>query len=290
MKLVKFIIVVLILSLLISFLSHAEQYKEYERGKYVCSDEAEELLNQYSEDLDYRYLYFSCEVIKGNDNIGLPELYILADRHSNLLANNFLANYYQTDGELDDSFMEIVTVDDAIRYRMRTQAIIKLIPNYPPEGLRLIEYVEQIELDSAYELAHLYLLKYNLGIIGDYRVALLNSPSYEGDKDRETYPDYNTLMLDSLSNAIRYAGECANLPQKPHFNSDRYQATLTACNLLKDLALEIIPLEDKRKQLLNQCPDLNETNCPEYNETHLEINGFLLDYKDKYNKLSEEFL
>ena len=288
MKLVKFIIVVLVLSLLVSFLSHAEQ--RYKRGRYVCTDESEIDFKLNPQDLDERYFHFSCEVIKGNDSIGLPELYILADKHSHLLANSFLADYLQTDGNLDNSFIEITAVDKAIKYRMQTQAIIKLTPNYPPEGLRLIEYVEQIELDSAYELAHLYLLKYNLGIIGDYRVALFNSPSYEGDKDRETYPDYNTLMLDSLSNAIRYAGECANLPQKPHFNSDRYQATLTACNLLKDLALETIPLEDKRKQLLNQCPDLNETNCPEYNETHLEINGFLLDYKDKYNKLSEEFL
>ncbi len=156
MKLVKFIIVVLTLSLFFSFLSHAEDYEKYERGKYVCSDETEELFNRYSEDLHYRYLHFSCEVIKGNDSVGLPELYILADRHSNLLANNFLAHYLQTNGELDNSFIEITTVDEAIKYRMRTQALIKLIPNYPPEGLRLIEYNGQIELDSAYKLAHLY--------------------------------------------------------------------------------------------------------------------------------------
>ena len=175
---------------------------------------------------------------------------------------------------------------------MRTQTIIKLIPNYPPEGLRLIEYVEQIELDSAYKLAHLYLLKYDLGIVGDYRVALLNSPNYEGERGLEIYPDYNTLMLDSLSNAIRYAGKCANLPQKAHFNSDRYQATLTACNLLKDLALEIIPLEDKRKKILRQCDNLTEEeeSCPEYYDAYYEIGGFLLDYIDKYDKLLGEFL
>ena len=288
MKLVKFIIVVLVLFLFFSFLSHAEQ--KYERGKYVCSDRAEERFKQNSDDLHNRYFYFSCEVIKGNDSVGLPELYILADKHSHLLANNFLAHYLQTNGELDNSFIEITTVDEAIKYRMRTQALIKLIPNYPPEGLRLIEYNGQIELDSAYKLPHLYLSKYNLGIIGDYNAVLINSPNYEGDKNLETYPDYNTKMYDSLENVVKYAGECASLPQKPHFNLERYQATIKACDLMRELALNIDPLEAKRKDLLNQCPDLNEENCPEYYETHKEINKFISDYVDEYDELLGEFL
>ncbi len=289
MKLVKFIIVVLALSLFVSSLSYAEQ--KYERGRYVCSDRAEELFNQYSEDLLYRYLYFSCEVIKGNDSVGLPELYILADRHSNLLANNFLANYLQTNGELDNSFIEIKTVDEAIKYRQRTQAIIKLIPNYPPEGLRFIERDGQIELDSAYKLPHLYFLKYNLGIIGDYHSALINSLNYEGDKNLETYPDYNTKMYDSLENVVKYAGECANLPQKPHFNLERYQATIKACALMRELALNIDPLEAKRKQLLKKCEeDIAEEICPEYYEVHNKIHEFMVDYADEYDELLGEFL
>ncbi len=291
MKLVKFIIVVLVLSLLVSSLSYAEQ--KYKRGRYVCSDETEELFNRYSEDLHYRYLHFSCEVIKGNDSVGLPELYILADRHSNLLANDFLANYLQTNGELDNSFIEITTVDEAIKYRMRTQALIKLIPNYPYSTLyEFIERDDQIELDSAYKLPHLYLLKYNLGIIGDYRVVLINSPNYEGDKNLETYPDYNTKMYDSLENVVKYAGECANLPQKPHFNLERYQATIKACALMRELALNIDPLEAKRKNILKTCDNLteDEESCPEYYKAHYEISKFMSDYMDKYDELLVEFL
>ena len=290
MKLVNFIVVVLVLSLFVSSLSYAEQ--KYKRGRYVCSDRAEDRFKQNSEDLHNRYLYFSCEVIKGNDSVGLPELYILADRHSNLLANNFLAHYLQTNGELDNSFIDITTVDEAIKYRMRTQALIKLIPNYPPEGLRFIERDGQIELDSAYKLPHLYFLKYNLGIIGDYRVVLINSPNYEGDKNLETYPDYNTKMYDSLENVIKYAGECANLPQKAHFNPDRYQATIKACDLMRDVAKNIDLLEENRKNILKTCDNFteDEESCPEYYKAHDEINELMVDYVAKYDELLGEFL
>ena len=292
MKLVKFIIVVLVLSLLVSSLSHANE-KEYERGRYVCSDLNERDFKLNPQDLDERYFHFSCEVIKGNDSVGLPELYILADKHSHLLANNFLANYLQTNGELNNSFIEITTVDEAIKYRMRTQALIKLIPNYPYSTLyEFIERDDQIELDSAYKLPHLYFVKYNLGIIGDYHVALLNSPSYEGDKNLETYPEYNTNMYDSLENVVKYAGECANLPQKPHFNLERYNATIKACNLMRDAAKNIDLLEENRKNILKTCDDFteDEESCPEYYKAHDEISELMVDYVAKYVELLGEFL
>ena len=89
---------------------------------------------------------------------------------------------------------------------------------------------------------------------------------------------YNTLMHDSLDNVVRYAGECANLPKKPHFRENLYNVTIKTCNLMRELALDIIPLEAKRKKLLSQleterkslprqCEEhINEEDCPEYYE------------------------
>ena len=288
MKLVKLII---ILFLLVPFLSTAQDTaneKKYKRGRFVCTDENERRYKDNPQDLDSQYYHYSCEVIKGDDSF-LSKIDNLAYHHSHLLANDFLANYYQTDGALDDSFIPVKTLDKAISYRMR----IGLIPNYPySTPYELIEFDDQIELDSAYKLAHMYFLKYDLGLIGDYAVKLINSPSYEGDKNLETYPEYNTSMYDSLENVVKYAGECTNLPLKKHFkyDLDRYNATIKACALMREVALIITPLEAKRKSLLSQCPDINEENCPEYNETHDKINELMSNYIDKYVELLGEFL
>ena len=272
----------------VSFLSHANE-KEYERGKYVCTDESERGFKNNPQDLDEQYFHYSCEVIKGNDSY-LSKLYSLADDHSHLLASDFVAHYLQTDGNLDNSFIPVKTLDDAIKYRMKTQVIIELIPNYPPEGLRLIEYSDQIELDSAYKLVHMYFIRYNMGVFGDFNVALLNSPSYNEGSDLETYPMYNTKMYDSLENIVKYAGECANLPQKAHFNVERYKATIKVCSLMREMALAIDPLEAKRKSLLSKCPDLNEENCPEYYKTHEKINELRSDYMIHFDELLLKFL
>ena len=283
MKLVKLII---ILFLLVPFLSTAQDTaneKKYERGRFGCTDETERLYQNNPQDLDLQYLHYSCEVIKGDDSF-LSKIDILAYHHSHLLANDFLANYYQTDGALDDSFIPVKTLDKAISYRMRTQVIIGLIPNYPySTPYKVTEIKDQIELDSAYKLPHMYFYKYNLGIIGDYAVNLINSPSYEGDRDLETYPEYNNSMYDSLENVVKYAGECTNLPLKKHFkyDLDRYNATIKACDLMREMALNITPLEAKRKSLLSQCPDLNEENCPEYDKIHDEIDALLIGYMDR---------
>lgn len=273
------------LLLILLFFSVVSWAEEYRRGSYVCSDEAIESINRDSENLDNRYFHASCLVIKGQDSQGLPRLYILADHHSHLLASNFLADYLQTDGKFEDSLTH-VTIDEAIKYHKRTQAIIKLMPRYP-EPYELIEKYDQIELKSAYNAPHLYLLKYELGSAGDYSERLLQSPSYQGDRNKETYPEYNSYMRDSLNNVIRYAGECASQPQKDHFNPGRYQATVNSCRLMKELAVTLFPLEEKRQSilLLPHCQDLNEHDCPEYYDAHTEIKELLEAYLAEHAEL-----
>lgn len=275
-------------------------YHNYRRGKRVCTDESEERFKYDSEDLDNRYFYASCLVIKGEDSKGLPMLYILADQHSHVLASDFLANYLRTDGRFELPLTH-VAVDESIKYYMRSQVLIKLMPHYP-EPYEFIERNSQIELNSIYYVPHLYLLKYNIDSVGDLQAHLLQSPSYEGDRNIDTYPKYNTYMRDSLNNVIRYAGECANLPQKEHFNVRRYQATTESCRLMRDLAVTLLPLEEKRQEILRQphCEDLKlpdsenacetgeyhpNTNCLEYSETHCQINELMTDYIESYVRL-----
>ena len=280
---------ILVLFLFISFLSHAEEYREYTRGRYTCTDAIETLFIQNPIDFDVQYFYYSCLVIKGQDDKGLPHLDLLSHNRRHLLASDFLANYYRTDGNLEGALTR-VKLNEAIEYRMRTQAIINLMPSYPGP-YKQIEQNTQIELVSAYQFPHLYFLKYNLGFIGDYNRHLLASSSYEGPRDLDTYPDYNNQMRLSLNSIVRYAGECANLPQKNHFNLKLYENTIKACRLMKETAENLITLEYKRQEILLQsnCQDLNKKNCPEYYKTHNDINKFVSLYMNNYIRLFEGF-
>ena len=261
-------------------------WAEYKRGNQDCSSDFEEKFDPNSEDLGDQYVYAACTVIKGQDAKGLAILYHLADHKSLVTASFFIAHYLETDGRFEN-FLTEVQINETLQYYLRTQAIINSIPDYPYPDYWAYEGLIQIELKSIYAVPSIYLSKYEIGAIGDYRRHLLQSPSYQGDRDKETYPKYNSYTLDSLNNMAHYAGECASLPQKKHFDLTRYQATVEACHLFKELALILIPLEEKRQEILLQpkCADLNKTNCPEYYETHQEIADLIGDYTTKKDEI-----
>ena len=266
----------LILVLFFSFSSWAKTDRRGERG---CNfSKAKKTYEQDSKDLGNQYTYAACLVIKGEDINGLARLYHLADYQSSVSASFFLAEYLGTDGRFRSPATE-KNLDEAIQYYLHTQAIIALIPNYPEPDYFFHERNYQIELYSVFYPSELYLWKYRLGTLGDYTKHLLQSPSYQGNRTK-THPKYNTLMRDSLNKAVYHAEQCANLPQKRHFDPKLYKATIEVCHLIKELALTLMPLEKKRQEILQQahCKDLNRDNCPEYYETHWDIENQIRDY------------
>ena len=270
---------ILILLLFFSFSSWA---KTDRRGKHGCNfNKAKKYYEQDSEDLGNQVLYATCLVIKGEDANGLARLYHLADYQSSVSASFFLAEYLETDGRFRNPLTKD-KLNEAIQYYLHTQAIIDLIPNYPEPDYFFHERNYQMELGSVYSVPRIYLSKYGLGAQGDYLKHFLQSPSYQGDHSENTYPEYNTLMWDSLNKTIYHAEKCINLPQKRHFDPKLYKATIEVCHLLKDLALTLKPLEEKRQEILQQahCKDLTEDKCPEYYETHWKIAHSIADYRE----------
>jgi len=73
-------------------------------------------------------------------------------------------------------------------------------------------------METYYFLPLVYLAMFYKGVAGDYRVRLLNSPSYEEDRDLETYPEYRDNIMGYINLAIEHAGNCKNLPLKSHFD------------------------------------------------------------------------
>ena len=272
------------LVVIFSFSSWAEYY---ERGEYACDfSGAEQYYNEDSEDLANRELYNICLVIKGEDAKGLPELYTLADYHNSVLASFFVADYLETDGLLTHP-PSAKNLDLAIKYYFRTQILINSIPSYPEPDYFFDEKSAQMELNSVLTPPDLFLFKYDVGLIGDYNKHLYQSPSYEGDREGELYPQYNNLMRDSLNQAVEQATHCLSLPKKEHFDSELYSAAIKSCHLNKEQALILLPLEEKRQTILLQpnCKDLNKANCPEYYETHDKILEVRYEYLEKIERV-----
>ena len=266
--------------LVLPFSSSAEVHK---RGDRSCDvSKAEEYYRQDPEDLATKVLYAKCLVIKGDHATGLPELYHLADYQNSVSASFFLADYLETDGTFTFP-PSSKHLDEAIKYYYRTLVLIDHIPGYPEPDYFFHEKYEQMHLHSVYRIVKLHVSKYDWGIIGDYLRHLYQSSSYQGDRDRDTYPEYNNVTLDSLDKAILHAKECTGLPKKPHFDSELYSAVVRACHLEGEQALALIPLEEERRRILlkTNCKDLNEADCPEYYETHREIRDVMIDYTSK---------
>ena len=261
----------------------------YKRGLKSCDFEvAENYYRQDPEDLSYQVLYASCLIIKGDDSTGLPMLYYLADQTDSVTANFFLADYLSTDGRFANPTTK-KTIDEAINYYYRTQAIISLIPTYPEPDYFFEEKNHQMHLRSSYNVPSLYRARYQLGAAGDYMAYQLQDPDYEGykgDPNPDTFPKYNGFMRDSLNQGLREARECRDLPQRYYHNPDHYKANIESCALMVDLFQALIPLEEQRQEILLGCRDENDIvqmeqeDCPKYYETHKEINNLIEAYSE----------
>ena len=241
--------------------------EKYKRGHWVCSNLSEEYYRQDPDDLYTRSLYASCLVIKGEDNQGLPKLYTLADQHDHIPSSFFLANYLVSDGKLS-AYLTQTNIEEALKYFFRTLALIDLSPNYPGEDLDLYELDVQAELKSTFFIPMLYFQKYLVGIMND---SCKRAIPHGYKKECPTHQGYDTTTMDSLKKVIQYARECASLPKKRFFTEDYYQANMKACPNLEELASKLIPMEEKRQQLLERPDCQDPINCEDYMDNYGNI-------------------
>ncbi len=220
--------------------------ERYRSGKFGCDFEEEE--KAYMEQLhdpdpyvSVTLVYAIClllkgEVTKNQDDVskGMLILHGLADQHSNIVANYWIAEYHLSGGD----FKSIAdkNLDLAAMYYSRTLAIIKTYNSYPPLIYSIWEETDNIEMISYYNLPLAYLEMFYNGVAGDYRVRLLNSPSYKGDRDLKTYPEYRDNIMGYIDLAIEHAGNCKNLPLKRHFRKSSDSYYIKVCAMYEEKA------------------------------------------------------
>ena len=166
--------------------------------------------------------------------------------------------------------------------------------NYPGLDYIFFEQAFEIEMVSYYTVPVVYLIMYTLGVIGDYNFNLLESPSYEGDRNLKTYEKFRRFTQGFIDKALYHAQGCINVPQKPYFNPNTYKVYRSVCQVIKQKTLKLKELEDERVKILGQhsnCQDLNEINCPEYYETQQKnldiIDEFLDESKELFSRCKE---
>ena len=271
----------------------------YRTGNLGCGDfEAEEKaymeqLNDPDPYVSVTLVYALCLLAKGEVNNnqddvskGMLILHGLADQHSNIVANYWIAKYHFSGGD----FKGIAdrNLDLAADYYSSTLAIIKTYNSYPPLEYFMWEATDNIEMTAYYKLPIVYLSMFYKGVSGDYRVRLLNSPSYEGDRDLEAYPEYRHNIMGYINLAIEHAGNCKNLPLKSHFDKSSSPYYIKVCAMYEEKAKLLKSAYMKRQLILNQnnCKDIGSDEtvyayCPEFYEVEQNI-------IDTYDSIFEE--
>ncbi|MCY4501612.1 MAG: hypothetical protein OXE57_08640 [Alphaproteobacteria bacterium] len=253
-----------VLLCLVSFssLSLAENHAN---ERFTCDDleRAERLHRDFPDNVNYEINYAICQVLIGDREEGLSRLYHVTDQQNNVFAAYFLAEYIEYGGDFELP-IDGDKVDEAIDAYFRVLFLIDLTPYYP-RGYELYEYEGQMELQSHYRVPWLYMQRFAAGAFGLYREHLLNSPGYEGDRDLKTYPKYSRHTLDSLEKVIEHGNRCIALPKKRYFRQPHYDDHQKACRILKDTAEALLPLEEKRLNVLatKSCSD-DVLECQEH--------------------------
>ena len=256
----------------------------YRSGSFGCGDfedterQYKEQLNDPDPSVNVTLVYAICLLLKGEvtnnqDNVskGMLILHSLADQHSNIVANYWIAEYHLSGGD----FKSIAdrNLDLAAHYYSRTLAIIKTYNNYPPLEYFTWEATDNIEMTAYYKLPIVYLAMFYKGVSGDYQVRLLNSPSYKGDRNLETYPEYRDNIMGYINLAIEHAGNCKNLPLKRHFEKPTSPYFIKVCAMYEEKAKLLKSAYMKSQHILNQdrCKDIGSDEtvfayCPENDE------------------------
>ncbi len=257
----------ILLIFILPSLSFSQNY--YRKGNIICDTDFKKAKEWYINEPDNNYAkkgYAKCLIAKGEGAKGFSILQAIIRKHNDVSAAYTLAQYIESDGRLDSSIDED-TVDEAIAAYLQVLTFIEVSRDYPYNGFWHTEEGLQMELNSHYSVALLYSKKFMYGAGG-------SDNEYMGlSHSKRTYPEYSRYTTDSLKQTIHYAERCLALPRKAHFKPEKYKQIRSVCQVLKEEAEALLPLEDKRLFYLAQYPSCkaNSSNCDGYIEVKDEM-------------------
>ncbi len=215
--------------------------------------------------------YAHCLIFNGDKEKALAFIQQL-DRQGYIPGVFYMAKYIQH--QWNYGTRDYDRLDEIIMAYLRAISLIEGTFDYPrfngqnfDGALLWYEQTDSMELNSHYQVPMTYFHKFTQGAIGIYNLYLMQSPNYSGGRDLNTYPTYNLYTEDSLEKTIEHANRCLSLPMKIYFIEEVYRFYQSACQVLKDSAQALLPLEGERLSLLNKRSCRSALpNCQEYND------------------------
>ena len=220
---------------------------------------------------------------QGNDAAdGLIRLRRIAKQNNHVFAALFATEYVETGGRFQAP-IDFDNINEAIFGYGQVLAYINWEGNsYPqsePIDYTLYENSDQMELRAYYRIPTLYRSKFIRGFNGTYHRYLLTSPGYKGKRDLPLNYKYTPYTQDSLDKVIASANRCLALPKKRHHKTRRYEFNKKACRIMKEEAMALRPLEDKRLVLLaTESCRRDLPNCKEFNEIHQQMYNIMIKF------------
>ena len=267
----------------------------YTKGRYSCDfEKAEQHYKANPKNISLEIAYAGCLLLRaqGNDVAeGMRSLYHKVERYNHVFAALLIAEFIESGGDFQIP-IDMDKVNEAIYAYGRVLTYINRDPRYPTGEPNYIIYERknQMELRSYYHIPYLYVEKFYLGFHGLYREHLYTSISYNGDKNLPRFHKYSPYTQDSLEKTIESANRCLNLPKKWHFKSKHYEYYQKQCKLLKETAVVLQPLEDKRLVLLaTESCRRDLPKCREYNELHKQMKSVIKQFASKGRALSKTY-
>ena len=214
----------------------------------------------------YGVSYAVCLTLRGRRGEGVNLMYQFRDKNRHLGAAIFIANYMATNGSFSGQVFPHL-LDEAIPAFLKILRMIEQ-SGYPhPKNKQHIAFEKknQIELYAYYTVPALYFNKYTKGVEGQHFQNLLKSPSYKGNKNLIFFAQHTHNTKKSLEKSLKSAKACEALPKKASFHPSFYEANKEKCKILTLAAQNILPLEDKRLELINSASCAKDIiKCSEY--------------------------
>ena len=204
--------------------------------------------------------YGRCLVVNGQVGAGMLMLQELSKQRA-VPAAYFIAMHIKTGGKLTPT-IDKNQLDEAIDEFKYVRTLISLDEEYPYNGWYYYEEESQMDLNSLYYIPLLYMIRFQVG-----------NKNLENDYiNHSTGSAYNETV-GSLEAMIEHAHYCANTSDENYFDPEKYGFTITACQVLKNIAELIKPLEEQRLEVLDKkiCSREGLLDCEAYKTIREEI-------------------
>ena len=228
-------------------------------------------------DVHVRIGYGRCLVVHGHVAEGMAMLHYISENGA-IPAAYFIA-YHTKSGGTMTATTDRDNLDEAIDDFFYVQALINSDTSYPnnkPYGWRVYEHDIQMELNSLYYVPHLYRYRFQTGSINSENDYIAHSV---GSKYPET--------VWSLNETIKQADYCLSTPHKNHFKPAKYDLSMKACRIFRDEAAALLPLENRRVQILDRrsCSREGLLECAEYKALRDEMVAIIRGANAELNRI-----